>query len=213
MKIFGKTLGEYVRFEGGVLIFIAVVGLLRFALYQAGIQQSGAPEAPPPAPPEKVLGLVKWISMSAALLLGTAYVGFRTHRSGFGGIKQLLPLTFLQSLLANGIAALGVYVAIRFQTDTIYSLPEFSGPGRPDGKTWSHVLGHLAILTPAVTLITWGLAALVMIATRGPQPPAAPGEREPAVEAPGDSPAPGVAAALPEPVAPEPPSEPPMTVQ
>jgi hypothetical protein len=210
MRIFGRTIAEYVRFEGGLLLFIAVVGFVRFALYQAGIQQSGAPDAQPPAPPEKVLGIVRWISMSAVVLMGAAYVGFRAHRSGFGGIKQLLPLTLLQSLVANGIAALGVYVAIRFQTDTIYSLPEFSGPGRPDGKTWSHVLAHV-VLVPVVGLITWGLASLVMIAARGrqPMPPPATFAETTAAAAP-----PAASAAPPEAPAPEaPPSEPAPTVE
>jgi hypothetical protein len=189
MRVFGRTLGEYVRFEAGLLILIAVVGVLRFALYQAGIHPSAAPNASPAATPEKVVSIARWFSMSAVLVVGALYLGVATHRRGFGGYKHLFLLNLLPGIVAHWTSAAGVLIAIVFQTDTIYTLPQFSG-GEPAGRTFQHALVHAAVAPFLTALAGTVLSSLVMLATRRrpkktaapqmPEPPAPPVEEPPA---------------------------------
>jgi hypothetical protein len=168
MKIFGRTLGEYVRFEAGLLALIVVVGLLRFGLYQAAIYPSGAPDARPGAPPEVVASYIRWLSMNAVLVLGALTLGYVTHRRAFGGYKHLLPLNLLLGIVSSWISAAGVLVAIVFHVDTIYSRPEFSGHVA-DGKTATHVLAHVFVGPILIAIAGWMLSAIVMLITR-PRP-------------------------------------------
>src|SRR5208282_4494421 len=75
MKVFGKSLSVYVRFERGFLILVLVVGLARLVLSLVGIPNSTA----------------KFLSLTALFLLGMIYYSVRVYTSGFGSYKQLLP--------------------------------------------------------------------------------------------------------------------------
>jgi hypothetical protein len=147
MKIFGKTLSEYVSFEKGFLILVLVVGLARLGLSMAGVPTA----------------TVKFVSLSVLLLLGAIYYSVRVHTSGFGSYTQLLPVLALPVILANLIIISGIVLAIETGTDNIFSVPEFSGG--VDGKTWSHVGGH-AIVMVVGPLFLWGLGSLIMLVTK-----------------------------------------------
>src|SRR5215813_10817502 len=87
MRMYGKSLSEYIHFQKMILGLILVVAVVRLALSLAGVPTSAA----------------KWFSVTAMLLIGTVYYGIRVHTTGFGGYKHLLPLSVIQNLLAQVI--------------------------------------------------------------------------------------------------------------
>src|SRR5215211_6767304 len=111
MKIFGKTISEYLSFQKYILLLIFIVGLARLFLSLRGVPDS----------------TTKWLSISVASLIGIVYYAVRVHTSGFGSYKQLLPLSFIQSVLAQGIVILGIIIAIYTGKDNVFSAPEYSG--------------------------------------------------------------------------------------
>jgi len=148
MKIFGKSLSNYVRFEGGFLILVLVVGLARLVLSLLGVPNSTA----------------KFLSLTVLFLLGMIYYSVRVYTSGFGSYKQLLPVIALQVISGNCIIIAGIVIAIRTGKDNIFSAPEFS-PGKVDGKTWNHAAAHL-VATIVLPLVLWGVGSLIMLVTK-----------------------------------------------
>jgi hypothetical protein len=143
MKIFGKTLGEYIRFQKPFLVLILVVGLARLALSLAGAPNSA----------------VRWLSMTMVLLAGVIYAGVMAPRAGFG-YRHLLPVVFLQAALVNGITIVGILIAIATGHDNIFTAPEFSPPG-DEGRGGFHVFGHVAFGTGIGTLLSFAISSLV----------------------------------------------------
>jgi hypothetical protein len=158
MRIFGKTIGEYLRFAAGVIALVVVVGAARLALSLAGVPVSAA----------------KFVSVTTMALLGVVYFGVRTHTSGFGGYRHLLPLMVITLGAASWVSGFAVVLAIITGTDNIYSVPEYSGGG--EGKTFFHAFAHFVIAPFVAGVIAWGLSSLVMlltkVATRSARPPA-----------------------------------------
>jgi hypothetical protein len=147
VKIFGKTLSEYIAFENWFLGLVLVVGVLRLALFLLGLSYA----------------IDKYLSMSALLLLGMIYFSIKVHTSGFGSYKQLLPVLALPAILAQAIVIAGIVLAIMTGKDNIYSVPEVSG--NRDGKTWTHALGHLFAMV-IFPLVLWLIGSLHMFATK-----------------------------------------------
>jgi len=156
MRIFGKTLGEYLRFAAGVVALVVVVGLTRLALSLAGVPVSAA----------------KFVSVTTMALLGVAYLAVRTHTSGFGSYRQLLPLMVITLGAASWVSGFAVVLAIVTGQDNIFSLPEYSGG--EDGKTFFHAFAHFVLAPFVAGFIAWGLAALILrltkLATRTTRP-------------------------------------------
>ena len=148
MRIFGKSLSEYIEFQKVILGLIVVVGVIRLALSLAGVSTS----------------TVKWFSVTGVVLIGIVYYGIRVPKTGFGGYKHLLPLCVIQNLLAQVIVIAAIALAIFTGTDNIYSIPEYSGGS--DGKTWTHAGAHLVIAGIAVSLVGWLLSSIVMFITK-----------------------------------------------
>lgn len=148
MKLFGRSLSEYVRFEEGFLILILVVGLARLSLSLAG-----APS-----------GIVKFASMTVVMLLGLIYYSVRVHTSSFGSYKQLLPVLALPVILMNLITICAIVLAIGSGRDNIFTAPEYS-PRGANGKTWGHVAGHLIAIV-VMPFVLWGVGALIMLLTK-----------------------------------------------
>ena len=153
--MFGKSVGQYLSFERWFLVAIVVVFVARLALSLAG-----TPNA-----------TVKWFSVTVVLLLGTLYYGVAVHTRGFGSYKQLYPLSLFQSLLGEGLVALGVALGIVTGQDNIYTAPEYSGG--IDGKNWLHVFAHLVIAAVVLPLVSWAISSLVLLVTRKVAPEAA----------------------------------------
>jgi hypothetical protein len=148
MRIFGKTSVEYVRFAAGILALAVLVGAVRLVLSLAGAPVS----------------VVKFFSVTAVILLGVVYYGVRTHTSGFGSYRELLPLMVLTVATASWISGFAVLLAIATGQDNIFSIPEYSGGG--DGKTFFHAFAHFVLAPAIVGLIGWVLACLVMFVTK-----------------------------------------------
>ena len=147
MKIFGKSLSEYVSFEKVFLVLILVVGFARLGLSLAGVPNA----------------TVKFVSLTVLLLLGLIYYSVRVHTSGFGSYKQLLPVLALMVILDNLIVVSGILLAMGTGKDNIFSAPEYSGGG--NGKTWGHVSGHLIAMVVG-PLVLWGIGSLIMLLTK-----------------------------------------------
>jgi hypothetical protein len=150
--MFGKAVAQYLGFQKVVLALIVLVWLVRL-----GLSLSGTPNA-----------TAKWISVTVVLLLGLLYYGVAVHTRGFGSYKQLLPLLFFQSLLAEGLVALAIVLAIFTGQDNIYTAPEYSGGG--DGKNWIHVVAHLIVGSVVLPLISWAIGSLVLLVTKKVSP-------------------------------------------
>ena len=147
MRIFGKSLSEYVSFEKGFLILVLVVGLARLGLSLAGVPNA----------------TVKFVSLTVVLLLGLIYYSVRVHTSGFGSYKRLLPVLALTVIVAQVVVVSGIMLAIGTGKDNIFSAPEYSGGA--NGKTWGHVAGHLIVMVVG-PLILWGIGSLIMLVTK-----------------------------------------------
>ena len=147
MKIFGKSLAEYLNFEKGFLILILVVGFARLGLSLAGVPNA----------------TVKFVSLTVLLLLGLAYYSVRVHTSGFGSYKKLLPVLALTVILANLLIVSGIVLGMATGKDNIFTAPEYSGG--TNGKTWGHVAGHLVVMVVG-PLILWGIGSLIMLLTK-----------------------------------------------
>ena len=146
--MFGKTLAEYLRFQRVVLALIVLAWLVRLALSLGGVANSSA----------------RWVSVTVVLLFGVLYYGVAVYRKGFGSYKQLYPLMLIQSIVGEGLVALGIVLAIFTGRDNIYTVPEYSGGG--DGKTWFHVGAHLVVAIVILPLVSWAIGSLILLVTR-----------------------------------------------
>ena len=153
--MFGKSVGQYLSFQKWFLVAIVVVFVARLALSLAGTPNATA----------------RWFSVTVVLLLGTLYYGVAVHTRGFGGYRQLYPLSLFQSLLGEGLVALGVALGIVTGQDNIYTAPEYSGG--IDGKNWLHVFAHLVIAAVVLPLVSWAISSLVLLVARKAAPRAA----------------------------------------
>jgi hypothetical protein len=148
MRIFGKPLSEYLRFQAPILALIVMVGLARFALSLAGLPNSA----------------VKWLSIFGVLFAGAVYCAVRSATTGFGSYRHLLPPLFLQSVLGNLIIILAIVYAIATGHDNIYTAPEYSG--NVDGKNWGHVMGHVVVGAVMFPLFSWIVACGIYAVTK-----------------------------------------------
>mgnify|MGYP001244494233 CR=1 FL=1 len=148
MKIFGKSLGEYVALAKWLIIFVLAVGIARLALSLAGVPNSTG----------------KWASVTVAFLIGVLCFSVRVHTSGFGSYKQLLPAIWILSFATQAFVAATIVLAIVTGHDNIFTAPEYSGGG--DGKTWLHVGAHLVLGATVAPLVGWLLGSLIMFITK-----------------------------------------------
>jgi hypothetical protein len=146
--MFGKSVAQYLGFQKVILALIVLAWLVRLTLSLTGVPNATA----------------RWISVTAVLLVGVLYYGVAVYKKGFGSYKQLYPLMLFQSVLGEGLVALGVALAILTSRDNIFTAPEYSGGG--DGKTWFHVGAHLVLGIVVLPLVSWGIGSLVMLVTR-----------------------------------------------
>jgi hypothetical protein len=148
MKIFGKTISDYIKFERVFLILVLVVGLTRLVLSLLGVANS----------------MDKFLSLTVLMLLGLVYYSVRVYTSGFGAYKQLLPVLVLQWLVSQAIVIAGIVIAILTVKDNIFSSPEYS-PNKADGRTWGHVGAHLLVIV-ALPIAFWLIGSVIMFFTK-----------------------------------------------
>lgn len=161
--MFGKPVLDYLKFQRSILILIAVVWALRFGLSLAGVTSD----------------TVKFVSITALLLIGAVYYARAVHDSGFGGYKQLLALCWTQGVFSQTLIAIAIVVGILGGQDNVFTLPEFYPPSAGDsplplpldGKNWGHAAAHIffagAIMLP---LIGWALSSATLAVLRKVRP-------------------------------------------
>jgi hypothetical protein len=144
--MFGKPYAEYIRYQLPLLIATAAVGLVRL-----GLSLAGQPDS-----------IVKYVSMSAIGFASFAYYGVSVRRRGFGNYREMLPLVFNQGLIANGIAVLGIALAVAGMPN-IYDVQEFRGPfATPETTPLQHALAHLFVGTTVGAMVGWGFSCIFM---------------------------------------------------
>lgn len=148
MKVFGKTLHEYISFQRIILILIVIIGLSRLLLSLLGVNNS----------------IVVWLSLTAMTTLGALYYSISVYRSGFGSYKQLLPLLVIQNALAQFITVIGIAIAIFTNKDNIFTSDGFNGPYA--GRSWLHAGGHILFGVIVLSLGWWLIGSLIMLITK-----------------------------------------------
>jgi len=144
--LFGKNFTEYFRFERWILILIAAAFVIRLGLSLAGVS----------------IGLTRWVSITAVLLVGLIYCSIAVHTRRFGGYPQLFGLLLVQTAFAHILIAVAIAFAIVTGTESIYTSPEFFRGS--SGATWGHVLTHViaAFVLPA---FSWIIGSVILFAT------------------------------------------------
>jgi hypothetical protein len=143
--IFGKRVSEYLRFQRGWLIAVAVVGLARLGLSLAGVPDSAT----------------KWLPMNVVTWAAVFYYGVAVHTKGFGTYRHLLPLGFFQILVQQVIAVVGILLDMAGYRNVL-AAPEFTFGSAPV----PHLLGHLTVGMIVPPLLFWGVSSLVLLVTR-----------------------------------------------
>ena len=161
--MFGKTIGEYVRFQKPVLLLITAVWALRLAMSLAGVPDSTG----------------RFVSITVVVLVAPLYYAWLLNDGGFGSFKQLYALCLIQGVYSQTLVALAIALAIFTGHDNIFTVPEFypaSKGGSPfpiDGKNWGHAGAHI-ILAGSIflPLIAWivGSVALAIMRRLRPRP-------------------------------------------
>ena len=154
MKIFGKSISEYVRFQKVILLLIVIVAVLRLALSLGGVPNSS----------------VRWLSITAVIVVGAVYCTLKVHTTGFGTYKHLLPLLVIQGAVSQVLVAGAIVLAILTNKDNIFSAPEYSGGG--DGKNWAHVGAHLLVGFVIAPLVFWLVGCLILLVLKKVAPEA-----------------------------------------
>lgn len=154
MKIFGKSISEYVRFQKVILLLIVIVAVLRLALSLGGVPNSSA----------------RWLSITAVIVVGAVYCTLKLHTTGFGTYKHLLPLLVIQGAVSQVLVAGAIVLAILTNKDNIFSAPEYSGGG--DGKNWAHVGAHLLVGFVIAPLVFWLVGCLILLVLKKVAPEA-----------------------------------------
>jgi hypothetical protein len=144
MKLFGKSLGDYLQFEKGLLIATIVIGLIRLALTLARLPDS----------------VVTWFSMTALTLFSIVYLPVTVHRRGFGSYRHVLVLLALQIGLSSVIIAIGIGVAA---TTGVYNIFQAD---RPNANPIAHAVQHLIGGPTIFALIFWLPASVVLFITK-----------------------------------------------
>jgi hypothetical protein len=143
--MFGKRISHYLGFQKVVLGILAAVGLGRLGLSLASLPDT----------------TVAWLSMNVVAWAGALYYGVAVYTRGFGSYKQILPLVSIQTLLQQGIAVLGILLAIAGKSN-IYAAPEFSF----GASQWVHLLAHMTVGIVVPPLLLWGAASLALLVTK-----------------------------------------------
>ena len=148
--MFGKSLSEYLKLQKWILVLIVAVWVARFGLSLASVPAS------------------RYFSVTWMLVLGAVYYGVVVAK-GFGSYRQLYPLNLIQSLLAEGLVALGIAIGIVTGMANIFTAPEFSVGF--EGMSWTHVLAHIVVPGAIVLpLAGWALSSIVLLVTRSLSP-------------------------------------------
>ena len=158
--MFGKKVKEYVRFERWILILIVVVFALRLGLSLAGVANKNGRLASP----------AEWVSINLVLLVGILYCAIAVQTTGFGTYKHLFPLLLFQTSIAHCLIGMGIILGIVTGHNNVFTALEHCGVCGADGLKWGHALGHIVLVPPLVSLISWLPASAILFVTRKVRP-------------------------------------------
>lgn len=125
MKIFGRTLGEYISLLTPLFGLIAAVWALRLVLAAAG------------AP----LALVRVVSVTVAGTLTVLLAAVMIHTRRFGSYSRLIVAVFLLVLWEQILIASAIAFAMATGRQNIYTAAEFSL--HLEGHQLQHLVAHL----------------------------------------------------------------------
>ena len=144
MKLFGKTLGDYLQLERGLLLATIIVGLIRLGLTLAGVSNA----------------IVWWFSMTALTLIGIVVLPISVQRKGFGSYNHVFVLLAIQLAVSGVIIAAGIGIAAATGVSNIFQSDS------PDANPAMHAVEHL-IGGPTITaFLFWLPASLVLFITK-----------------------------------------------
>jgi len=162
MTLFGKKLGEYVRFARVGIVLILLVGVARFIVGVSGV------------PYERATHLVSLTITTLALAI---IYGAHAAATRFGGYSHLLPTVVLLTFAMYGFIIAAIVVEGLGGIHGYFHAP---GHGLAPGgiAVWDHVVGQLLAMLFSIGVF-WVLAAVGFAALRGLSLLArrAPGER------------------------------------
>jgi hypothetical protein len=164
--MFGKKVNEYVRFERWILILIVVVFALRLGLSLAGVFNAYSPGNAPWTLVALFPKTTEWVSINLVLLVGILYCAIAVETRGFGTYKHLFPLLLVQTTIAHGLIGMGIILGIVTRHNNAFTALEHCGVCGADGLKWSHALGHIVLMPPLVSLISWLPASAILFVTR-----------------------------------------------
>ncbi|MBI4474831.1 MAG: hypothetical protein HY646_19320 [Acidobacteria bacterium] len=164
MAIFGKKIGDYIRFARTGMILIVLMGIVRFAVGVSGIPYERA---------------THFVSMTILTLILILLYGSTAATKDFGTYRHLLPMAFSLSLTMYAFIAIGILVegltgiAGYFHAHTLHALAQNDLVQQMEIDTAldlpSHIAGQFIVMVP-FTLLGWGLASVgFLIASRRPQ--------------------------------------------
>ena len=114
--------------------------------------------------------VVRWLSLTALLLIGMVYAAVRVQTTSFGDYRHLLPVVFFQVLTAQIIIIAGIVVGILAQHGNVFTrnenvLPAADPGGIGAGATWGHAAAHV-LAVAFLSVVFWAVGLLVMLAVR-----------------------------------------------
>ena len=165
--MFGKKVKEYVRFERWILILIVVVFALRLGLSLAGVPVGGNIAAL-----DGNYKPTEWVSINLVLLVGILYCAIAVQTTGFGTYKHLFPLLLFQTTIAHGLVGMGIILGIVTGHNNVFTAVEHCGVCGADGLKWGHAFGHIVLVPPLFSLISWLPASAILFVTREVRPDA-----------------------------------------
>ena len=165
LAMFGKKVKEYVRFERWILILIVVVFALRLGLSLAGASVGGNIAAL-----DGNYKATEWVSINLVLLVGILYCAIAVQTTGFGTYKHLFPLLLFQTTIAHWLIGMGIILGIVTGHNNVFTAPEHCGVCGADGLKWGHAFGHIVLVPPLVSLISWLPASAILFVTRKVRP-------------------------------------------
>jgi len=163
--MFGKKVKEYVRFERWILILIVVVFALRLGLSLAGVSSGGNIAAL-----DGNYKATEWVSINLVLLVGILYCAIAVQTTGFGTYKHLFPLLLFQTAIAHGLIGMAIILGIVTGHDNVFTGLAHCGACGADGKNWGHAIGHIVLVPPLVSLVSWLPASAILFVTRQVRP-------------------------------------------
>jgi len=155
MNIGGHGIREHLRFLTPLFVLLAAVWALRMVADYAG------------AP----MGFIRVVSVNVAGSFSILIAVILMHVKKFGGYANVAAATFLLVLFKELLISAAIIFSNLTGLNTIYSVPEFSGPPGHRLGPWWHVFGHLTFGIGFQTLFGTAMGLLILWILRTLVPP------------------------------------------